>query len=104
VVLGAEVSWVQAPDGVKHPLGHALRRIVTALADLHRRAPGAVFTLTDLVEIGWPGERLIREAKANRVYVALAQLRQMGMRDIIEHREGGYRFAPHAVIRCPSPP
>ena len=75
-----------------------------ALADLHRRAPGAVLTLADLSRIGWPGERLISEAKANRVYVALTQLRQMGMRDIFEHHNGGYRFVQHAVIRCPSPP
>lgn len=104
VVLGGEVSWVQAPSGVRLPLGHALRHIVTALADLHRRAPGAVLTLADLFEIGWPGERLTPESKANRVYVALAQLRQMGMRNILEHHTGGYRFAPHAVIRCVSPP
>jgi hypothetical protein len=100
VLLGLEVSYIVTSDGVQHPLGHALRRIVTALVERHRTAPGATLTLQELVEAGWPGERPIAEAGANRVYVALTHLRRMGMRDIIERCTDGYRISARASIRC----
>jgi hypothetical protein len=99
VTLGVETSWVAGPDGSRRLLGHAQRRIVTALADLHRRAPGATLTIRELVEVGWPGERPLAGAGANRVHVALTQLRRMGMRDILERCGGGYRFAPNATVK-----
>ncbi len=99
LLLGLETSWSVGEDGIRHVLGQAHRRIVTALAELHRRSPEAVLTMQEVLEAGWPGERPIPEAGANRVYVALAQLRRMGMRDLIERTEGGYRFAPGARIQ-----
>lgn len=99
LILGIEASWTVASDGTRHVLGQAHRRIVTALAELHRRSPGAVLTMQELLEAGWPGERPIPEAGANRVYVALTQLRRMGMRDLIERCESGYRFVPDAQIQ-----
>jgi hypothetical protein len=99
VTLGVETCWVVGPDGARHLLGRAQRRIVDALAALHRRSPGAVLTIPELLEIGWPGERPMAEAGANRVYVALTHLRRMGMRGVIERHEGGYRFVPGAVIK-----
>lgn len=103
LVLGCEVRWIAAKDGVKHTLGHALSRIVTALVDRHDEAPDASLSLQDLFEAGWPGERPVAGAGANRVYVALTQLRRMGLRDIIERNEHGYRLAPRAVVRFVSP-
>ncbi|WP_437901456.1 hypothetical protein [Sorangium sp. So ce124] len=103
LVLGCEVRWIAAKDGVKHTLGHALSRIVTALVDRHDEAPDASLSLQDLLEAGWPGERPVAEAGANRVYVALTQLRRMGLRDVIERNEHGYRLAPRAVVRFVSP-
>jgi hypothetical protein len=99
VTLGVETCWIVGSDGARHLLGQAQRRIVDALAALHRRSPGAVLTIQELLEIGWPGERPMAEAGANRVYVALTHLRRMGMRGVIERHEGGYRFAPGAVIK-----
>lgn len=99
IELGVQTSWVAGADGVRHLLGQAHQRIVTALADLQRREPGAVLTIRELLEAGWPGERTIHEAGANRVYVALTQLRRMGLREIIERSEGGYRFAQDVEIR-----
>jgi hypothetical protein len=99
LVLGIQTSWIAGPDGERYPLGQAHRGIVTALAELHRNAPGAVLTMQQLLEAGWPGERIIPEAGANRVYVALAQLRRLGMRDILERRGGGYRLALTTSLR-----
>ncbi len=98
LVLGMETIWALGADGTRHVLGQAHRRIVTALAELHRRSPRAVLTMQEILAAGWPGERPIAEAGANRVYVALAQLRRMGMRDLIERTRGGYRFVPDLQI------
>src|SRR5688500_9097174 len=57
-----------------------LRRIVTALVRQHRSSPGTSMTAPELVAAGWPGERMLPCAAANRLYVALATLRSLGMR------------------------
>ena len=101
--LGFEVRWIAGADGVRHPLGHALSRIVTALVDRHGEAPGASLVLQDLLEAGWPGERPLAEAGANRVYVALTQLRRMGFREVLERDERGYRLVPRTVVRLVAP-
>jgi hypothetical protein len=98
-VIGVEATWIAESDGAPVLLGRAHRRIVAALAVLHRRSPGAVLSAREILETGWPGERMVAEAGANRVYVALAHLRRAGMRDAIEHHHGGYRFVPGIDIR-----
>lgn len=103
LVLGFELRWIIGVDGVQYPLGDALSRIVTALVDQHGDAPDASLSLQDLLEAGWPGERPVAEAGANRVYVALTQLRRMGLRDVIERSEHGYRLAPRTVVRRVAP-
>jgi hypothetical protein len=98
VEIGFEPSWVLGPDGTRHRLAEAYSRIVNAFLELHRRAPEAVLTIDDLVAVGWPGERPIAPSGANRVHVALAHLRRMGLRGVIERSSGGYRFVPGAAV------
>jgi hypothetical protein len=99
VTIGPEASWVAGPDGQRQPLGRAQRRIVKAFAERHRREPAATLTMWDVLEAGWPGEQPVFEAGANRVYVTIARLRRLGLREVIERFEDGYRFSPEAVIR-----
>jgi hypothetical protein len=47
----------------------------------------------DLLAAGWPGERVRYDAGANRVYVALAELRKLGLRDWLMNDGAGYRLA-----------
>lgn len=98
VEIGYEPRWVSGPDGARHSLAEAYGRIIAAFLDLHCRAPGAVLTTDELLAVGWPDERPLPAAGANRVYVALAHLRRVGFRHIIERCSNGYRFAPAAVI------
>lgn len=72
----------------------AMRLIVAALADKRESEPGKGMSLDDILEAGWPGERVIPEAGANRVYVALATLRKMGLREVLLSRDDGYLFDP----------
>ena len=99
LTLGPEAQWVAGPGGERQSLGKTQRRIVQALVGLHRERPGATLTMWEVFEAGWPGERPIREAGANRVYVTLARLRQLGLRDLVERFEDGYRIAPQAAVR-----
>jgi hypothetical protein len=71
-----------------------LRRIVTALVRQLRSSPGTPVTARDLVAAGWPGERLLPCAATNRLYVALATLRSLGMRGVLRRGRGGWLLDP----------
>lgn len=45
-------------------------------------ASGAALTLWNLLEAGWPGERPLPDAGANRVYVAAARRGRTGARHL----------------------
>ena len=79
-----------------------MRRIVVALVARHEDGTGAPLTAWDLFEAGWPGEQPIAEAATNRVYVSLNRLRRMGLKDVLERDEEGYRIAPDVVVRAGS--
>lgn len=78
----------------------ALARVLRALVSAWERCPDETLSLDAMVEAGWPGERLVADSSANRVYVAVATLRKLGLRALLERREGGYRLAPRAGITC----
>ncbi len=99
LTLGPDAQWVAGPDGTRHKLGRAHRRIVLALVAQREAAPTVALTIWDLLEAGWPGERPLAEAGANRVYVALTRLRSLGLRDVVERFEDGYRIAPRTTLR-----
>ncbi len=97
--MDEHVAWLAGPDGQKQRVGTASRRIVRALAEQHRARPGETLTVWDLLEVGWPGERPLPEAGANRVYVELNRLRKLGLRDWIERFDAGYRLMPRLTVR-----
>lgn len=99
LVLGPEATWFATRDGARHRLGGAQRRILLALVERHRARPGAPLDVWELLEAGWPGESPSAEAGSNRVYVALTRLRGMGLRDLLERFEDGYRVTPSTVVR-----
>ena len=47
-------------------------------------------TTDDFIKTLWPGENLLPEAAAGRVYTALAALRRKGMRSLLDKRGNGY--------------
>ncbi|MBK6919109.1 MAG: hypothetical protein IPH07_17065 [Deltaproteobacteria bacterium] len=75
-----------------------LRRLLTALLEQRERRPGAPLSLASLVAAGWPGERIQAKAARNRVHVALATLRQMGLRPFLIRDCDGYLLAPSLSI------
>ncbi len=75
-----------------------LRRILFALATLRVASPGEPLSMDEIVRAGWPGERIGSDAAANRVRVALATLRKLGLRDAIITVQGGYLLDPATAV------
>jgi len=72
----------------------SLRRIVLALAEQHRVAPGRPISCDDVFAVGWPDERVSPRAAGARVYTAMYTLRRMGLRGILVRRAEGYLLEP----------
>ncbi len=70
----------------------------------HRIAPSTPSLSAEaLVAAGWPGERLSPESAKNRLHVALAKLRKLGLRDVLLRYVDGYALSPGLrVIRLHS--
>jgi hypothetical protein len=100
LVLARDGTWFRAAGEAPVDLRTriALARIMRALAAAHSEDPRKTLSLEDIVNAGWPGEKLVSDSGANRVYVAVATLRKLGLRDAIERREGGYRLATHESL------
>jgi predicted ATPase len=67
-----------------------LARLLVGLVSQRLSAPSQPLSVDDLLDAGWPGERVLPDAGANRVYVAVATLRKLGLRDALASRDGGY--------------
>jgi hypothetical protein len=94
-LVARDGSWIETPSGRKK-LGRAHGLILLALLEARDRSQ--VLDVWTLLERGWPGEECVPEAGQNRVYVALTRLRSLGLRDAIEHHDGGYRLRPSARL------
>jgi predicted ATPase/Tfp pilus assembly protein PilF len=94
----ARVFRTPAARAVKLERRHAVRLILLKLVDHRLKAPGESITADTLLEYGWPGERVMAEAGASRVYVALATLRKLGLRGLLMSRDGGYLLDPDVQL------
>ena len=96
----ADGSWFRPPAGARVSLRRRenLARLLRALVAAHREAPGRALAIAELFEAGWPGERIQAESAAGRVYVALTALRNLGLRDLLQRADGGYRLDRGAAI------
>lgn len=51
-----------------------------------------------LIAAGWPGERTRRAAARNRLYVALNELRKLGLKDVLLRNDEGWYLDPTVAI------
>jgi len=68
--------------------------LLQKLVDHQRDAPGRGLSLTALREAGWPGERMLPDAASNRIYVAMTQLRKLGLKGWLKRSGEGYFLDP----------
>lgn len=100
LVIGPQGRWFRAPGGAKVDLGRRrqLRLILSLLGIERRERPKRALTVDALLAGGWPGEAVLPEAGASRVYVAISTLRRMGLRDLLQRVDDGYLIDPDAAV------
>jgi len=93
--------WFQPPrkDRVSLQRRRALPHVLARLIDVRLSSPGVALSVSDLLEYGWPGERVQPEAGADRVYMALSTLRKLGLRSALLSRDDGYLIDPTLPVR-----
>ena len=70
----------------------ALRKVLLALAERHARGLGGLAT-AEVLEAGWPGERMRAESASARVYMAIRRLRALGLEEVLLTTEDGYALS-----------
>jgi tetratricopeptide (TPR) repeat protein len=100
LLIGPEAEWFERPGSPRVTLlrRRSARRILARLVERRMAAPGRALTVPELFEAGWGGERIRRDAMQNRVYVALAKLRQLGLRPLLQSRADGFLIAPEVRV------
>jgi hypothetical protein len=101
LVIGDEARELRVPGGRKVILERrrAVRLILLTLVRARQEQPGVALPLDALLAAGWPGERVLPQAGASRVYVVLATLRRLGLRGLLLSRDGGYLLDPKVPLR-----
>jgi len=92
LVVSGDGAWFRPPHGRRIELGarRNLRRVLRALTDRRVESPGQPMTAEQLLARGWPGERVLIEPGLNRVRVAIATLRRLGLRTVLKNEGEGY--------------
>jgi tetratricopeptide (TPR) repeat protein len=101
LLIARDGSWFRAPSGsasISLDRRKAIRGVLAALAQHRRDRPGEAAPLSTLVEAGWPGERIVAGAGAERVYAAVATLRRLGLRGVILQKGEGYLLSPEVPL------
>lgn len=95
LVLPPDATWFRLGEGETVVLKRrrAPRFLLARLAQHRVLSPGEPLSLWELIEAGWPGEDLHPDVGTNRLYVALATLRKLGLDEVIVTRSGGYAIA-----------
>lgn len=106
-VLGLDPNgeWFAPPGATRIDLGHrdALRRALLALAKQRVDNPGKPLSRDALVAQAWPGERMLPAAAGNRLRVAIATLRKLGLSEAIKTNRSGYFLDPDLEIDLAAP-
>lgn len=77
------------------------RRLLAALITRHLESPGRSASIAELAFATWPDEQILPAAAKNRVRVAIAQLRSLGLREVLQTEGEGYRLdpaRPHLIV------
>ena len=100
VEVAEDAGWfrVGGADGVDLTRRRALRGVLKSLVARRLAAPGSPLSVDDVLEAGWPGERMSPESGARRVYVTINRLRNLGFGDLLLTTGDGYMLAPRVDV------
>lgn len=101
LMVAPGARWFQPPAGewVDFRRRKPLRLVLLKLIEQRLEAPGRALPLELLVEAGWPGEKIQSDAAQNRMYVALATLRKLGLKELLLSGDQGYALDPSIPVR-----
>ena len=87
LTVGPDARWFQVADEAPVDLSRRgpIRRLLEAVVEATE--PLDVY---DLLDAGWPGQNIDPEAGARRVYVAVSELRKLGLKDLLRLQDDGY--------------
>lgn len=93
--VASDLGWFQLGADRRIDLSRRMnsRAILQGLVDRAASSPPQPLSVDDLIALGWPGEKMARGSALNRLYVALATLRSLGLRDVIVRDARGYWLA-----------
>lgn len=102
-VIANDASFLESAHGERTSLERrrVLRGILSAL--LAARDSKRPLASHELSEAGWPGERMTESSASNRVYVAIATLRKLGLARALVSSEDGYRLEDDSLLRVVVP-
>jgi predicted ATPase len=79
-----------------------LWQVLLALVDAHERSPGEAISTAELLDRGWPGERMSARSAQNRLHVTLSTLRRLGLEHALVKEPGGYLLDAGLSVRVRS--
>ena len=96
ITIGTDSMWFRVAQEERVDLSKRkpLRLLLERLAEEAMRPEPRRLPWDDLLESGWPGEKMRADAGAHRVRVAISTMRKMGLRDVLRTEEDGYRIDP----------
>ncbi len=99
--VAADTRWFRFGDAEPVDITRrgALRRILHELVDRRLTAPGEPVSLDEVIEFGWPGETIMPDSGARRVYTTINRLRELGVHDIVLTTDDGYMLDPDVTVR-----
>lgn len=100
IEIGPNGSWfcVDRQSRVDLHRRRATRLVLRALTEQRLRAPGVPVPMKRLIEIGWPGEKMLLHAGMSRLYVTVRSLRDLGLRAALLCQDNGYLLDPSVPI------
>lgn len=100
LVVSPDAQRFRPPGGSWHDFGRkaSARRIFAALVELHQNADGGAMDVDAIFCAGWGDQQISAESMANRVYVALSDLRKRGLGPLLLRGDDGYYLDPAVRI------
>ncbi|AKV01439.1 Signal transduction response regulator [Labilithrix luteola] len=95
LVVGEGGLWFRVPNGERVSLERrrSLALLLDRLLAARLEHPGVAIASEALQRAAWPGERIVPSAGAHRLRVAVATLRKLGLRELVETTPTGYRLS-----------
>jgi hypothetical protein len=75
-----------------------LWRVLLGLIEARTQTPGRPLVAQELFKFAWSGERMRNESARSRLHVAIRELRDLGLRDVLLHDSDGYMLDPNIEV------